>query len=221
MPFRLPLFPLPIVLFPGISLPLHVFEPRYKRLLADCLQGDRRFGITPVNSEAELPAAGAVGSVAEVRVNQELPDGRSNIVVLGVSRFVLSHLLEEQHPYLTADVEPFEDAPDGNVAAADTAQLRELFGGYFAVVRELNDLVAEQPSLPEGASDLSFQVAGMIECDLEVKIRLLEDRSAVRRTKTLILLLPVLTRAIEAALGVHQRAHTNGKGGSMPDPATR
>jgi ATP-dependent Lon protease len=221
MPFRLPLFPLPIVLFPGISLPLHVFEPRYKRLLADCLQGDRRFGITPVSSETELPAAGAVGCVAEVRVNQELPDGRSNIVVLGGSRFWVSHVLEEQHPYLTAEVEPFEDDAGAKVAAADTARLRELFGGYFAVVRELNDLVAEEPSLPGAASDLSFQVAGMIECDLGVKIRLLADRSAVRRTKTLILLLPVLTSGIGAALAVHQHAHTNGKGGSMPDPAAR
>jgi Lon protease-like protein len=220
MPIRLPLFPLPVVLFPGISLPLHVFEPRYKRLLADCLQGDRRFGITPLHRE-ELPAAGAVGCVAEVRVNQELPDGRSNIVVLGGSRFLISHLLEEQHPYLIAAVEPFDDDPEANAAAAETAQLRELFGRYFAAVRELNDLVAEDPSLPEATSDLSFQVAGMIECDLRIKIRLLADRSALRRTKTLILLLPVLTSGIEAALAVHQHAHTNGKGGSMPDPAAR
>jgi Lon protease-like protein len=217
MPFRLPIFPLPVVLFPGISLPLHIFEPRYKRLLADCLQVDRRFGITPVDTEAQVPEAGAVGCVAEVRVNQELSDGRSNIVVLGGSRFVLSRLLEEQHPYLTAAVEPFEDDQDVNVATSDTAQLRELFGRYFAVLRELNDLVAEEPSLPEAASDLSFQVAGMIECDLGVKTRLLADRSAVKRIQALLLLLPILTSGAEAALAVHQHAHTNGKGGSMPN----
>jgi Lon protease-like protein len=185
--------------------------------LADCLEADRRFGITPVDSEAELPAAGAVGCVAEVRVNQELPDGRSNIVVLGGSRFVLSRLLEEQYPYLTAAVEPFEDDQDANVAAKDTMQLRDLFSRYFTVLRELNDLVAEEPSLPEAASDLSFHVAGMIECDLGVKTRLLADRSAVRRIKALILVLPVLTSGVESALAVHQHAHTNGKGGSMPD----
>ena len=217
MPFRLPIFPLSVVLFPGTSLPLHIFEARYKRMLADCLQSDRRFGLTPSDPGSELPVPGTVGCVAEVRVNQELPDGRSNIVVLGGSRFVVSRLLQEPHPYLTATVEPFEDEPDTPVEEEETAQLRELFGRYFAVLRELNDLVAEEPPLPGPASHLSFQVASMIECGLGVKQRLLADRSAPRRIKALILLLPVLTSGVEAALNIHQRAHTNGKGGSLPD----
>src|SRR5712691_7469081 len=105
MPFRLPIFPLSIVLFPGTPLPLHIFEPRYKRMLADCLSGDRRFGITPMGVGSEPPGPGAIGCVAEVRVNQELPDGRSNIVVVGGSRFVLSRLLDESLPYLVALVQ--------------------------------------------------------------------------------------------------------------------
>jgi Lon protease-like protein len=217
MPFRLPIFPLSVVLFPGISLPLHIFEPRYKRMLADCLQDDGRFGITPMAEEAELPAAGAVGCIAEVRVNQELPDGRSNIIVLGGARFVLSHLLQEPLPYLTATVEAFGDDVDPEVTLEDSSELRHLFGSYFAVLRELNDLVAEEPSLPDGGSELSFHVAGMIDCDLGIKERLLADRSARSRIKALILLLPVLTSGIQAALTVHHHAHTNGKGGSIPD----
>jgi Lon protease-like protein len=217
MPFRLPIFPLSVVLFPGISLPLHIFEPRYKRMLADCLQDDRRFGITPVDREAELPEPGSVGCVAEVRVNQELPDGRSNIVVLGGSRFVLSRVLEEQHPYLTAAVDPLEDDTDDQVPSEDVSELRILFSRYFTVLRELNDVVAEEPALPDSASDLSFHIAGMIECDLGIKRRLLADRSPAGRIKALILLLPVLTSGAEAALTVHHQAHTNGKGGSIPD----
>jgi Lon protease-like protein len=205
------------VLFPGISLPLHVFEPRYKRMLADCLQGDRKFGITPVDREADLPGPGSVGCVAEVRVNQELPDGRSNIVVLGGSRFVLSRLLEEQQPYLTAAVDPLDDETDAEVTAEDISELRDLFNRYFAVLRELNDLVADEPPLPDTAADLSFHVAGMIECDLGIKRRLLADRSAAGRIKALILLLPVLTSGVQAALTVHHHAHTNGKGGTIPD----
>jgi Lon protease-like protein len=217
MPFRLPIFPLSVVLFPGASLPLHIFEPRYKRMLADCLLGDRRFGIIPVNGTSELPGPGAVGCVAEVRVNQELPDGRSNVVVVGGSRFVLSRLLDEPHPYLVAMVQTFDDEPDSEPNPEDTSEVRELFGRYFAGLRELNDTMAEEPTLPDDASSLSFHIASGIECDLGVKQQLLAERSTSRRIKALILLLPVLTSAVELGLKVHRRAHTNGKGGAIPD----
>jgi Lon protease-like protein len=216
MPFRLPIFPLSVVLFPGIPLPLHIFEPRYKRMLADCLEADRRFGITPV-AGSEVPEPGAVGCVAEVRVNQELPDGRSNIVVVGGSRFMLARLLDEALPYLTADVQAFEDDEHSAPPADRTEFLRQLFTRYFEGLRELNDTTPEEPALPEDALSLSFQVAGGIECDLGVKQRLLAERSTARRVDALIMLLPVLTSAVERGIKVHQRAHDNGKGGALTD----
>src|SRR5918993_616422 len=112
MPSRLPIFPLSVVLFPGTPLPLHIFEPRYRRMLSDCLAADRKFGITPPGTEREQPDPGTIGCVAEVRVNQELPDGRSNIVVLGGSRFVVRQELSESRPYLVAAVELFDDDAD-------------------------------------------------------------------------------------------------------------
>jgi Lon protease-like protein len=217
MALRLPIFPLSVVLFPGAPLPLHIFEPRYKRMLADCLLGDRRFGITPMNSSSAPPDVGTVGCVAEVRVNQELPDGRSNVVVVGGSRFVLSRLLDEPHPYLVALVQPFDDDVGSEPAAEDIAELRELFERYFAGLRELNDTMPEEPALPDDAPSLSFHIASGIECDLAVKQRLLTERSTSRRIKALVLLLPVLTSAIELGLQVHRSAHTNGKGGAIPD----
>ena len=217
MAFRLPIFPLSVVLFPGTPLPLHIFEPRYKRLLADCLLGDRRFGITPVSGGSEAPGPGTVGCIAEVRVNQEQPDGRSNIVVIGGARFVLSRLLDEPHPYLVAMVQTFDDETDPELAHLDTSNLRELFGRYLAGLRELNDDMPEEPVLPEDPGDLSFHVAGGIECDLGLKRRLLSERSTIRRIEALNLLLPLLTSRIESALKVHRRGHTNGKGGALPD----
>jgi uncharacterized protein len=151
-----------------------------------------------------------------VRVNQELPDGRSNIVVIGGARFVLSHLLDELHPYLTAMVQTFEDDTDAELVQLDTSELRELFGRYYVNLRELNDAVPEEPELPEDPSSLSFHLAGGIECDLGVKRRLLAERSTARRIKALRLLLPVLTSRIESALRIHRRSHTNGKGGALP-----
>ena len=217
MPSRLPIFPLQAVLFPGTPLPLHIFEPRYKRMLADCLAADRRFGITPLNEERGRPEPGTVGCVAEVRVNQELPDGRSNIVVLGGSRFVLSRFLEESLPYLVALVQTFDDEPDTEPPADDTVALRRLFTEYFAGLRQLNDVEPEAPTLSEDPQVLSFQVAGTVECDPGVKQRLLTERSTARRVKALTQLLPLLTSAVERAIKVHRRAHTNGKGGITPD----
>lgn len=217
MPSRLPIFPLQAVLFPGTPLPLHIFEPRYKRMLADCLAADRRFGITPLSSERGKPEPGTIGCVAEVRVNQELPDGRSNIVVLGGSRFVLSRLLEDSLPYLVALVQPFDDEPETDPSAEDISTLRALFITYFGGLRQLNNAEPEEPTLPEDPLTLSFQVAGAVECDQGVKLRLLTERSTARRVKALIQLLPVLISAVETALKVHRRAHTNGKGGSAPD----
>ena len=220
MPLRLPLFPLSVVLFPGNPLPLHIFEPRYRRMLADCLASDRRFGITPVKADAGPPEAGAVGCVAEVRVNQELPDGRSNIVVVGGLRFVVLRVLEEDLPYLVGSVQTFEDN-QGTAPAADEIQLlRQLSVRYFAGLRELSDAPPEEPTLPDDASTLSFHVAGNLECDLGIKQRLLAERSTSRRVKAIIMLLPMLTSAIENGIKVHRRAHGNGKGGTMPDMLT-
>jgi Lon protease-like protein len=216
MPFRLPIFPLSVVLFPGIPLPLHIFEPRYKRMLADCLASDRRFGITPVTG-SDAPESGAIGCVAEVRVNQELPDGRSNIVVVGGSRFMVSRVLNESLPYLTADVQPFEDDPSSAPAPDRVEALRELFTTYLAGLRELNDTMPEEAALTEDGLNLSFQVAGGIECDLGIKQRLLAERSTARRVDALIMLLPVLTSGVERSIRVHQRAHGNGKGGTLTD----
>jgi Lon protease-like protein len=220
MPFRLPLFPLSVVLFPGNPLPLHIFEPRYRRLLADCLADDRRFGLTPVKDDAKSLEAGAVGCVAEVRVNQELPDGRSNIVVVGGLRFVVLRLLDEDLPYLVATVQTFEDNQGTDPAAEEIKALRELSLRYFAGLRELSEALPEDPTLPDDAASLSFQVAGNLECDLSIKQRLLAERSTSRRVKALTLLLPVLTSAVESGIKVHRRAHSNGKGGTVPDIQT-
>ena len=220
MPLRLPIFPLSVVLFPGNPLPLHIFEPRYRRMLADCLAADRRFGITPAADNSDPPGSGTVGCVAEIRVNQELPDGRSNIVVVGGSRFLVSRLLDEPLPYQVALVETFEDEEGTEPAADEVESLRELSSRYFTGLRELSDALPEELPLPDDPLSLSFHVAGNVECDLGVKQRLLRERSTARRIRALTLLLPVLTSAVESGIKVHRRAHTNGKGGGTPDLLT-
>jgi Lon protease-like protein len=220
MPFRLPIFPLSVVLFPGTPLPLHIFEPRYRRMLADCLEGDRRFGITPAGQEDAMPKPGTVGCIAEIRVNQELPDGRSNIIVLGGERFVLTKPMSDSAPYFVAMVQTFGEEPGSDPPGDSATRLREMFTGYYALLRQLNDVEPEDPTLPDDSLGLSFHVAAAIECDPGVKQRLLVGRSTSRRVEALLMLVPILTAAVESALRIHRRAHTNGRGGVRPDVVT-
>ncbi len=209
---RLPLFPLAVVLFPGTTLPLHIFEPRYRRMLADCLESDRRFGITPPGRDTEAPDEGAVGCIAEVRVNQELPDGRSNIVVQGGPRFVVNGIVPDPAPYYVGAVEPFDDDQGTEPSAEQTVRLREQFLYYQALVRNLHDLEPGESELPDSPLELSFAAAAGAECDTAVKQRLLMERSTAQRVEALLALLPTLADIAGKALLIHRRAHGNGKG---------
>ena len=216
MPLRLPLFPLGVVLFPGVLLPLHIFEPRYRRLLEDIVAGDRRFGLLLPGIGREAPPAGAVGTVAELRVTQPLAEGRSNIIVQGGTRYMVSRYLEDEAPYLVAMVEPFEDRDDTAVPAATLAELTEEFQRYDTARRGLHDLEPDDDALPAEASALSFRVAGSMDLDLAEQQRLLELRSTRDRVERLLELLPPLRRATESGAAVHRRAAHNGKGHRTP-----
>jgi ATP-dependent Lon protease len=213
---RLPLFPLSVVLFPGTPLPLHVFEPRYRQMLADCLAGDRRFGITPTGTDQEAPDPGMVGCTAEVRVNQELPDGQSNIVVLGGDRFVVTTLVDDPAPYFVATVQTFDDEAGSTPAPPRVALLREVFARYADMMRELSDVEPRSPELPEEPLPLSFHVAAAVDVEAPVKQQLLVERSTARRVEALLVVLSSVSGGLERALTVHRHAHTNGRGHRMP-----
>jgi Lon protease-like protein len=213
---RLPVFPLSVVLFPGTPLPLHIFEPRYRQMLTDCLAGDRQFGITPSGSEHEAPDPGMVGCTAEVRVNQELPDGRSNIVVLGGQRFVVTTVLDDPAPYYVAAVQTFDDEAGTTPPAARVALLRETFTRYAALMRELSDVEPRSAELPDEPLPLSFHVSAGVDVETPIKQQLLIERSTARRVEALLVVLATVSTGLERALEVHRRAHTNGRGHRIP-----
>src|ERR1022692_2801611 len=119
----LPLFPLGTVLYPGLVLPLHIFEDRYRQLVRDLLDGQepRRFGVIAIREGRETGIGGVsalheVGCTATVREIEEADDGRYDIVTVGTDRFRL-HDLDDSRPYLVGEVEMLDD-PAGDEAAA-------------------------------------------------------------------------------------------------------
>src|SRR5262245_19220730 len=108
----IPIFPLPLVQFPGAITPLHIFEPRYRKMLKDVIARDKTFGIIYRNDqvllESEQLPVGSICCTVEVAVVQELPDGRSNILCVGSSRYSITAYVEGES-YLQAEVEIFDD----------------------------------------------------------------------------------------------------------------
>ncbi|HEX5831400.1 MAG TPA: LON peptidase substrate-binding domain-containing protein, partial [Gemmatimonadaceae bacterium] len=212
----LPLFPLPLVLFPGTPLPLHIFEPRYRRLLADCLAGDRQFGVLhrpDGAAEADLPP-GHVGCIATVNTVHALPDGRSNVLVDGTERFRLLHLADAADvPYQVGEVEPYEDiAEDATLLADVGARLRTVFERVARAARTIADEGGDLPDLPEDPALISFAIAAMIDLDADARQQLLASRSALERLRVLEQLLQDAIPGLDERARVHVRARGNGHG---------
>ena len=225
---ELPIFPLPIVLFPGAPQPLHIFEPRYRQLLADCLSADRRFGIayvTPHRAPAAdpTPDLGDVGCVALIRSSEPLPDGRSNILAVGERRFVLRRWVAGSQSYRVAEIEEFDDDPVDSVELATLAQdVREGFARLARALGVLTERTDEEIDLPSDPALLSFQVAAALELDADAKRALQAGRNTSVRLRQLATVLGPLATDAERRAAVRQRARGNGRGGRHPEiePAT-
>ena len=181
----LPVFPLGVVLFPGTLLPLHLFEPRYRQLLADVRAGDGRFGIIPAIpgvAERDLPV-GRMGCVAEVTDVEVMPDGRANIVVTGRERFALTAFIEHDAPYHVATGTFVHDETGASPVALAVAADEVLanFTRVVRAVRTLNDDTDPLPELPDDAAQVAWSVGAMIDLDFDSRYRLLAERSPAAR----------------------------------------
>ena len=220
---ELPLFPLPLVLFPGVPLPLHVFEERYRRLLADVRVSNNLFGLSYFDPNAagslERPALGHVGCATEVVEVQPLPDGRSNILTVGVARYRVNDYVESGEPYLVARVEFFEDEEgDDALLGKRAAEVAEMFTRIARAMRSINDERGELPALPlEDPERLSFLVAAVVEMEADAKQQLLELRSTAERLRRVYALLAQAVSSYEARARTHELARGNGHGGKRID----
>jgi Lon protease-like protein len=215
---ELPLFPLPVVLFPGVPLPLHIFEPRYRQMLSDIRLAKNLFGLAyfdPSSADSDVPPAGHIGCVAEVTEVQTFPDGRSNILTLGVIRYRIESYVERGDPYLVAEVSYFEDdEEDEEILAAPSREVAETFTRIAQAVRTINDERATLPDISDTEPQrLSFLVAAAMEIDAEVKQELLELSSTSERLERLRAMLNIAVTGYEERARIHELAKGNGHGG--------
>ena len=218
---ELPLFPLPVVLFPGVPLPLHIFEPRYRRLLADVRASNNLFGLSyfDAGEGGDRPAPGHVGCAAEVVEVQPMPDGRSNILTVGVARYRVEEYVERGDPYLVARVEFFADEDDDpRVLERRASEVTEVFMRIARAMRTINDDRTSLPELPESDPErLSFLVAAVVEMEAEDKQELLELRSTAERLRRIYGMLSQAVASYETRARVHTLAKGNGHAGKQID----
>lgn len=215
---ELPVFPLPVVLFPGMPMPLHIFEPRYRKMLADIRAGDNLFGLSYFDtdsSDKDMPPAGHIGCVAEVTETQALPDGRSNVLAVGVVRYQVESYVERGDSYLVVRVNYFEDDEEDN--AALTAKAREVAAMFMRVANAIRVINDERGNLPDISDTepqkLSFLVAAAMEIEVETKQELLEMRSTSARLSRLRDVLARVVKGYEERGRLHSIAKGNGHGG--------
>ena len=196
-------------------MPLHIFEPRYRVMLRDCLETDRTFGlIFNANEEGEREiAAGHVGCRAIIGDVEPLEDGRANIVVTGGERFALVRIADDDSPYLMGEVVPFEDEEEP-VAQLTALALRlgELFVEAAAAARTLDDDASPVPRLTETPENIAFAAAASVDLDAADRQRLLSSPSPSARMREMITLLDSSMTTLQERAIIHEHAKLNGKG---------
>ena len=217
MSTRLRLFPLSAVLFPGAVLNLHVFEPRYKQLIGECLESGEGFGVVLIREGREAGDAGvephAVGSIAEIQEVTQLPFGRFYVSTVGRRRFHIRQIVSRE-PYLLVDAELLEDedAPDGETAQLRDA-VREKFLEYLELIVQFS---GQEPTvdLPGDPRTTSFIVGDALQVSDNIKQHLLELESTKERLEAelgfLERLLPQLRKMLEKRAAEMERRAASG-----------
>jgi len=195
---ELGLFPLGIVLLPTEQVPLHIFEPRYRELIGECIEEEQEFGLLYADEDGvrELGTRARVAAVLE-----RFDDGRLNIVVVGGERFTVERLTQGR-AFMTAEVDDVVDEP-----AEIDAETRSSAAGSF---RALAALAGAETEVDEEAPQLSFALAAQVELPAADKQQLLESRSEQERLELVVELLEAARQSLIAAHELGDRAKRNG-----------
>lgn len=196
---RLPLFPVPVVLLPSDALPLHIFERRYRRLVAHCVDAEAPFGIVYHDPDVHGPfllEEGRIGTEGHIEVFRPLADGRSLILVRGGPRFRIREGIESPEPYYEAVVAPFPDRAPG--AREDLPERRRRSIQLFRSALDVMGAGGEEVPELDPDAELSFRIASCIRIDPPWLQALLELRDEAARLERLD---PIFRAAVEQRRG--------------------
>ncbi|HEV8651137.1 MAG TPA: LON peptidase substrate-binding domain-containing protein [Actinomycetes bacterium] len=187
---ELPLFPLSTVLYPGLPIPLHVFEERYREMFARILDSDQRFGVVAIVEGFEVGGAATyhpVGCLAEVREVRPYPDGRLDVVAQGASRFEIGGVVQPR-PYIVAEVTTLPEEA-GEDAERHAKRAGRLFTRYVSALLELAGEDGGEFEVPADPLPASYFVAAGLQIDVADKQRLLIAPTAAERLQASTILL--------------------------------
>jgi Lon protease-like protein len=202
MPTLLPLFPLQLVVFPRTELPLHIFEERYKEMVAEAIENETEFGIVLARRDGIVNAG---CTVLVDRVLRRYPDGRMDIVTRGARRFEIV-LLNEEKDYLRGQVEFFDDDDPG---PAPVELQRDALNQYKSLLETKSIPLHAEPELND--PQLSFQLAQSIQ-DLDFQSIMLRNRSEADRLKQLSVFLTQYVPRVRQTSRMKHLAPMNGHG---------
>ena len=184
-------------------------------MLADCMAGDRTFGIVflPKGAEERSLPLGSVGCSAYVEDSTMLPDGRANVLVSGRERFALRRFVDSSAPYHIGEVDSYADEPEAPDALEEPSErVRSLFERVARAARALADDRTPPPTLPDDPALIAFRVASLIDIDNADRQTLLESRSPTDRLRRMEEVLGGAVGALERRAAAHERAKGNGHG---------
>ncbi|MEW5974688.1 MAG: LON peptidase substrate-binding domain-containing protein [Acidobacteriota bacterium] len=200
----LPLFPLDVVLFPNASLPLHIFEDRYKEMVGDCLAQQSHFGILYAHDEV-MEEVGCLAEITEVL--KRYPDGKLDIMAVGRSRFQVV-LLDHERSFLRGLVEPYDEIENqGPVPAEQVVMLLEKYQEIFLL---LNKRAPEEDPARLDMDGLSFQIASLLQLSNPLKQRLLTERTEAARVGLLLRYFEQLIPRLQEVEQAVRKAGSNG-----------
>lgn len=194
----LPLFPLDLVLFPGAPLPLHIFEPRYKEMIGECLSNKGMFGVVRA-LEQGITKIGCTAEIAEV--TKRYSDGRLDIMTRGRQRFEVQHV-DRERSFLRAEVLMLSDKP-GDAAENEKQRAIEAHDQMLSWAGATSEI-------PAGESSLSFQLAASLPLDLDFKQKLLSMLSERERLRELTIYLEGILPGLRRAARSREKAGGNG-----------
>jgi len=199
---RLPMFPLGSALVPHQLLPLQVFEPRYRALVADCLAGDGRFGVVLIERGSEVGGGDVrfdVGTVARIVDSIELPDGRIGLATVGETRLRVREWLTDD-PYPQADVEVLHDPPAGADALEAREALAAAFDRLVELVRALGAEVPDGLALADDPLQAAWEATAMAPIGPLDVIAILREDDPVARSRRVVVALGDAAELLELRL---------------------